>query len=339
VWPLPAAPPERERARAIASGAAGAPVAGDEPEPRRVLGADALASMRHTRVLSAGALERYGDCPVRWLVEGELRPDALVPTPDPITRGNLIHAALERLLAELDGPITAASLPAARAIIVRVVAELAADPELVPAPGSPEVVRRGALREIEADLIRYAEHEARSDGPWRPMGLELRFGFDDEREGSLPALALGDPADPVLVRGVIDRVDTDGAGHAVVRDYKSGRQGADWPAARWSPDRRLQVALYMLVVRELAGLDPVAGFYQPLRGPDLRGRGVYVEGTAVGAALPTDAREPGERDALLADAAQRAVALAGSLRTGELTPCPQTCSRDGCAYPGICRSQ
>ena len=33
---------------------------------------------------------------------------------------------------------------------------------------------------------------------------------------------------------------------------------------------------------------------------------------------------------MLDDAAARAVALAARLRAGELTPCPQTCSRDGC---------
>ena len=35
----------------------------------------------------------------------------------------------------------------------------------------------------------------------------------------------------------------------------------------------------MLVVRELLGLEPVGGFYQPLRGSDLRARGMF-SGTA-----------------------------------------------------------
>ena len=34
----------------------------------------------------------------------------------------------------------------------------------------------------------------------------------------------------------------------------------------------------MIAVRELLGLEPVAGFYQPLGGGDLRARGVFVEG-------------------------------------------------------------
>ena len=55
--------------------------------------------------------------------------------------------------------------------------------------------------------------------------------------------------------------------------------------------------------------------------------------------VATDGRASEEIDELLADAAQRAVTLAAALRAGELTPCPQTCSRDGCSLPAICRSQ
>jgi hypothetical protein len=95
----------------------------------------------------------------------------------------------------------------------------------------------------------------------------------------------------------------------------------------------------MLVVRELLGLEPVAGLYQPLGGSDLRARGVYLQDTAVGTTVVrTDARESAELDEVLVDAESRAVELARRLRSGELIPCPQTCSRDGCRYPGICRS-
>jgi ATP-dependent helicase/DNAse subunit B len=340
VWDAADAPTERERARALADrGAAGA---GEPPVGRRMLGAEALGRMRHSQVLSAGALEAFSNCPVRWLIERELQPQPLTPEPEPLARGSLMHDVLERLLRELDGPVTPDTLAGAQAILDRLLAELGdedrpAHPAL--GVGSPEVVRAGALRAIEADLRRYLEHEARAAGAWRPLGLELRFGFEGDAD-SLPALELGEGADRVRIRGLVDRVDVDGAGHAVVRDYKSGARRPAWSAARWAEDRQLQVALYMLVVRELAGLDPVAGFYQPLRGDDLRARGVFVKGAEVGSAVvTTDARAPEELDAMLADAAQRAVALAASLRAGELEPCPQNCSRDGCAYPAICRSQ
>jgi ATP-dependent helicase/nuclease subunit B len=335
VWPVALAPTERERERALA--AERADVAGDEPAPRRVLGAGALGKVRHSQILSAGALETYGDCPVKWLIERELQPEPLAPESDAITRGNVMHDVLERLLRELDGPLTPASVASAREILERLLAELAhgIGRELVPG-GSP-LVRAGALRAIEADLRRYLEYEAATGSGWRPLGLELRFGFEED---SLAPLELGEGEQRVLVRGVIDRVDVDDRGHALVRDYKSGARRQEWSGGRWSTDRRLQVALYMIVARELLGLDPVGGFYQPLRGDDLRARGAFVRGEDVPArAVATDAREPAELDAMLADAAARAVALAASLRTGELTPCPQTCTRDGCAFPAICRSQ
>ena len=365
VWDAASAPTARERERSHA--AAGAAVAGEEPGTERRLGPGALAKVRHSQILSAGALEAFANCPVKWLIERELQPDPLSPQPEPITRGNLMHDVLESLLRELGGPVTEASLPTARAILDRLLSDLTqADATRVPlALGSPEVVRAGALRAIEADLRRYLQHESEADGGWVPDGLELRFGFDDESNPthpthpthptrplpatptypipgsvSLPPLALGDGPDRVLVRGMIDRVDVDGRGHAVVRDYKSGARRQGWAAANWATDRQLQVALYMLVVRELVGLEPVAGFYQPLRGDDLRARGVFVKGIDAGArVVGTDAREPEEMDALLTDAADRVVALAAALRAGVLTPCPQNCSRDGCAYPAICRSQ
>jgi ATP-dependent helicase/DNAse subunit B len=339
VWEPARAPTARELQRSLAS--ARAPVAGEEPDPERGLGASALAKVRHSQILSAGALETYGDCPVKWLVERELQPQPLQPEPEPITRGNLMHAALERLLRELDGPVSPASLPRARQILDRLLGELSTGAGAALAPGSPELVRAGGLRAIEADLRRYLEHEAAGGCEWRPHGLELRFGFEpDPERPSLPPLELGEGADRVLVRGMIDRVDADQSGQALVRDYKSGASRQEHPAARWRAERRLQVALYMLVVRELVGLDPVGGFYQALRGDDLRARGMFVKGTPVGSAVvANDARDPAQLQAELEDAAARAIALAANLRSGELTPCPQTCSRDGCSYPAICRSQ
>ncbi|HEX4010175.1 MAG TPA: PD-(D/E)XK nuclease family protein [Solirubrobacteraceae bacterium] len=339
VWDPALAPTARELARSLA--AAQAAVAGEEPAPERALGPGALAEIRHSRILSAGALEAYANCPVRWLIERELQPAPMEPDSDAITRGSLMHDVLERLLRELGEPVSPATLARAQEILDRLLAELALTGAESVAPGGLPVVRAAALRAIEADLRRYLGHEARVDGAWRPQGLELRFGFDDEPDGaSLPALELGEGADRVRVRGMIDRLDVDGHGHAVIRDYKSGALRRGWAAANWATERQLQVALYMLVVRELVGLEPVGGFYQPLRGEDLRARGAFLKGTRVGAAVvPNDGREPGELEALLDAAADRAVALAGALRAGRLTPCPQTCSRDGCAFPAICRSQ
>jgi RecB family exonuclease len=135
-------------------------------------------------------------------------------------------------------------------------------------------------------------------------------------------------------------VDVEPAGRrAVIRDYKSGAALGEHQGSRWRTDRQLQVALYMVAVRRLLGLEPVAGLYQPLGGRDLRPRGIYLHDSAAGAGLlPADARDPGAFEEELDAACRDAVALAARLRAGELEPTPATCSREGCRYPGICRA-
>jgi ATP-dependent helicase/DNAse subunit B len=327
VWPADQAPTARERARSEAAMATGA---GMGAGAGLRLGDATLSTIRHSEILSAGALESYADCPVKWLVDRELQPRRLEPEPEPRVKGAYMHDLLEQLLRELGRPLTADSLDDANAILDR----LLAAPVAQLARGRSGAVRAAALRSIEADLRRYLAHEAASGCGWNAEQLELKFGF--EEDGSLPPLEL---AEGVRLRGVVDRIDVDGAGHAIVRDYKSTSRRQGYAAARWRADRQLQVALYMLVVRELLGLEPVAGLYQPLGGDDLRARGAFLEGAEVGASVvSTDARAPAELRELLDDARARAAQLAARLRAGELEPCPETCSHDGCKYPGICRS-
>ena len=331
VWPAAMAPTERELARTAA--AAAAPAAGEVPSPIGSLGETALAHVRHSQILSAGALETYADCPVKWLVERELQPDALEPDPDALARGSYMHAVLERVLRRLGGPVTPDNLPRALELLDAVLAEHAHGI----ATGRGEAVRAGWARAVAADLRRYLAYEARDGSTWPIRGLELRFGFDEPE--SLPALEL---SDEVRLRGIIDRVDADDSTpptHAVVRDYKSGSARPEHQVARWETDRQLQVALYMIAVRELLGLEPVGGFYQPLGGGDLRARGVYLRDDAPGDRLvANDGRDPEELRELLDGARARALALAARLRAGSLEPCPATCSRDGCSFPGICRA-
>ena len=333
VWTDEDAPSARELARARA--AAGAPPAGEIVSGIAPLSARAMGHVRHQEIVSAGALEAYADCPVKWLVERELRPARLEPEPDPLARGSYMHDALEQVLRRLGKAVTPASLPEALRVLHEVVSELS--PGL--APGRAEGLRRALAAAIEADLRRYLEHEAEDGCEWEPQQLELRFGFEDE-EGSLPAVLLGEGGGRALLRGAIDRVDVDPSStRAIVRDYKSGPLRPEHQGARWRTDRQLQVALYMRAVSDLLGLEPVAGLYQPLGGSDLRARGMFLKEATIGSRLvANDGREQSELQAALDEAAARAVELASRLRAGELHPCPQTCSRDGCRYPGICRS-
>jgi len=324
-WPADEAPTEAERARAAALAAPRA-----TPPPLASLGAAAQAALRQREVLSAGGLEKYARCPVRWLVESELRPDAFEPDPDAIARGSCVHRVLERVLGRLAWPLTSAALEDAGALVREVVAEEAARLVL----GRGAAAQAAAAHEIAADVLRLLAHEAQAGGGFAPTELELGFGMD---EAGLPPLALGEGA--LRLRGVIDRVDLDAAGRALVRDYKSGKPGRGWPVARWRAEDQLQVALYMVAVRELLRREPVGGVYQPLRGEDLRARGLVSEDADVGElAFDTDRRSREELDAELDAAAARACELAARLRGGELCATPETCSPNGCAYPGICRA-
>lgn len=342
VWPPEDAPTDRELARSQALEAdaqAQALAAGRDGVCPYTLGEAALGHVRHSRVVSAGALECYADCPVKWLVERELQLEPLAPESEAMVRGQVVHRVLEELYRRLDAAVTEATLPRAGTMAAELLQKYAAPV----GGGQPAAIRAGLVRAIEADIDRYLALEASSGAEWAPTELELRFGFEDDETGSLPALEL---SGGVRVRGVIDRVDTEPATaeagrerRAVVRDYKTGGARPEYQSARWGADRVLQVPLYMLAVRQLLSRDPVAGFYQPLGGDDLRPRGMFAQDAPVGnEVVRTDARPPEEVQEELEDAARRAAELAAGLRAGRLEPKPDTCSRYGCAYPGICRA-
>jgi ATP-dependent helicase/DNAse subunit B len=331
-WPPDEAPTEAEWRRAQA-------LAGPEEPPARPEGIDSrevLDYLASRDRLSAAALEAYADCPVKWMVDRLLDPEALEPDPEPLVRGRYAHAVLEltyRRLRERTGArrLTRDNLVDAEAILVEALRERQGD-----FPISPTAVRvRTAVRKLEFDLIAHLRFEAESGGSFEPAALELEFGMPESLENRPLQLA-----EDLGIRGRIDRVDTSN-GHFLVRDYKGGTRA---PAgAKWEKDRRLQVALYMLAVRELMELEPAGGVYVPLAGKDRRPRGLLradLRDELGEGFVDTDRVSGDELERQLDAARERAIELAGRLRGGAVRPCPSTCSwRDGggCTYPSICR--
>jgi ATP-dependent helicase/DNAse subunit B len=306
----------------------------------RPLHDERLLTQLREHVWSPSSLERWIACPVSWFVERMLRPDAFDPDPEPLARGALAHAALKDTLDWLreetgSARLTSASVPRARELLARALAENESKHPLSAAPERRTAVRR----RLQADLGRYLEHAAAADSPLEPLALELGFGFaeGDERgePSELPALDLGGG---VRLRGRIDRVDGSGGGDAVVYDYKGGRAPA---AARWIRDGSVQVALYMRAVESLLHLSVVGGFYQPLTGEDLRARGVLDGDAGIELeSVRSDVLEHDEARELIAQAVALALAAAGEAGRGELQARPQTCAfRGGCMYPSICRCE
>jgi RecB family exonuclease len=165
--------------------------------------------------------------------------------------------------------------------------------------------------------------------------FEVQFGL---AEDPLPPLELDDGA--LRLAGRIDRVDlgpeSAGGREAIVYDYKGRTATAQ---AKWVDEGKLQVALYLLALRHVLGLEPVGGFYQPLGGKDSRPRGALRADADPGLdALRTDRLEADALEALLESCAAAARTAVDELRAGALKPDPERCAyTGGCAHPTICR--
>jgi ATP-dependent helicase/DNAse subunit B len=323
-WTADTAPTtaEWERARALEGPRR------EEPEPGPLTAESVLERLAARGPVSAGALERFADCPVKWLVEDILRPEALEPDPEAMVRGSYAHAVLERTYARLreetgSRRVTPATLPAAERILLEELRERRSEFRL-----SPKQTRvRAAVRRLEFDLLRFLGYDAHADGSFEPEHLELEFD--------------GVEVDGVTVRGKIDRVDV-WNGHALVRDYKSGKSADSYKVASWERENRFQAALYMLAAQALLGLEPAGGVYVPLGGQERRPRGmVAAEVAEVGSGFyPNDRLDADGFEARLRWARGRIAETAERMRGGELRCSPDTCAwNGGCSYPSICRGE
>ena len=329
-WTADDAPTAAELDRAHAAAGPRRP----EPAPGPLTTEPLLDHLASREAVSAGALEHFADCPVKWLVENLLRPDELAPDPEAMVRGSYAHDVLQhtyRRLREETGErrVTHANLADAERILLEELRERRSEFRL-----SPKQTRvRAAARRLEFDLLRFLRSEADSDSRFEPAELELAFGLD---EGSEPVEVAGG----LRLRGRIDRVDVKD-GMALVIDYKTGRSVDRYKVASWEPENRFQAALYMLVVERLLGLQPVGGVYVALASDDLRPRGmVAAEVDELGTGYyANDRLDAEEFRAKLDWALERIRATDARMRSGEICSQPDSCDwNGGCKYPSICRS-
>ena len=140
----------------------------------------------------------------------------------------------------------------------------------------PELERSELEQSLARDLEELVRREAESDSPLVPNRFEVSFGS----ERSAPELQRGLDLGGFTVSGKIDRIDRDPFGaRGMVVDYKSGRTAHS--AAEIERAQLLQIPLYMLVLRDLVGIEPLGGVYRALAGdgrpegfcvPSARGR-------------------------------------------------------------------
>jgi ATP-dependent helicase/DNAse subunit B len=328
-WEPAEAPTAAEYERAVALRAPRR----EEPEPGPLTAEPVLDELAAREVVSAGALEHFADCPVKWLVEDLLRPDALEPDPEQMVRGQYAHRVLQRTYARLreqtgDRRVTRENLAEAEHILLEELEAGRSEFRL-----SPDRTRvRAAARRLEFDLLRFLRIEAEADGLFEPEHLEYAFGMNGGEPVEL--------AEGVRVRGKIDRVDV-WERYALVRDYKSGKKADTYKVASWEQKNRFQVALYMLAVRELLDLEPAGGVYVPLGDQKAQARGMVGELDALGSGFVGNDRLGPDQFAERLDWAREQIAdTAGRMRRGQLCASPETCAwNGGCSYPSICRTE
>ena len=283
-WPIETAPTERERVRALARLAADAEgrelalaLAAANDWTRRLgralhaferdpvlRNAVVLEQLSSRTVFGATELERFLDCSSAWLFERVVDPKTIDAEADALLRGKLAHQALYAFYSGLPKElgvdrVTPQTVEEAVSFLERCLDE---------AFGSG---MRLELREVEAaelreslrrDLERFVRAEAESPLALVPRRFEVGFGTDRSAPELQRGLALGDG---LFASGKIDRIDVDPlSASGIVQDYKSGK--GSYSARQIDEERRLQVPLYMLVLRDLAGIEPLGGVYRALSG-------------------------------------------------------------------------
>jgi ATP-dependent helicase/DNAse subunit B len=348
-WPLEDAPSERERARALALLAAGeeaparalARANGWERRLERALAAFdrptrltqpvVLEELQGKTCFSVTDLERFHDCSSIWLLERVISPRTIDAEVDARLRGTVAHQALATFFKGLPKRtgterVPPESLDDVLAFLRECLAEaLEAHVRL----DLPELERRELEEGLVRDLEQLVRREAESPSQLVPDRFEVSFGSDR----SAPELQRGLALEGFTVSGKIDRIDRDPFGaRGLVIDYKSGRTAHS--ASRIESELHLQIPLYMLVLRDLVGIEPLGGVYQALAGAG-QARGV----------LRAEAREDGVPGYMRADyldeeafwgtveqAREHARGVVERIRAGDVRhdpkggfPCPSWC--------------
>jgi ATP-dependent helicase/DNAse subunit B len=328
-WPIESAPTERERLRSLAR------LNADDPSEasalayangwQRKLGRARAAfsrptTVRHPHALALLAsretfrvtdLERMAGCSSAWFVERHLRPGGIDQAIDPRMRGSIAHVALQRFYSQLPSAlpgaerVTPANVEAAVELMHRCV-ESALDSGL--RIDADDLQRRELGQGMQRDLEQLVRAEAEAGSTFLPRKLEVSFKAYELAPG-------------VAVGGKIDRVDADPmSARGIVVDYKSGAA----PSAKQIHDEaRLQIPLYLLVLRDQLGLEPMGGVYMPLGG-GRRARGMLraSEDQVVGF-NSGDYLDGPEFEAEIEHARASAVVLAERIRDGDVIHDPR----------------
>jgi ATP-dependent helicase/nuclease subunit B len=344
-WPLEDAPTERERLRAVAQLAtldrddaeSVARANGWERRLDRALAAFTRPTkLTHPLVLetlglkstfNVTELERFADCSSAWFFERLIDPKTIDAEVDAKLKGSVAHQALYKFFTGLPKELGTDRVRPERVEdgvrFMRRCLDMALDGVRM---DMTEMQRRELDLTLWRDLEALVHAEAESDFPLDPFRFEVSFGSERSPQELQRGLDLGDG---MHVSGKIDRIDRDPhSARGIVIDYKSGK-GAH-SAAEIERELRLQVPLYMLVLRDLVGLEPMGGLYRPLAG-DRKMRGLLRADEAVPGFAKNDYLPEEAFWAQVEGARETARSVALRIRGGDVThdpkggECPSWC--------------
>jgi ATP-dependent helicase/DNAse subunit B len=285
-WPLEDAPTERERLRAVAalsardSGEAEALAAANGWERRLQRARSAfrrrteltspavVAALAGRTTFNVTELEAFASCSSIWFVERVISPRSIDAEVDAKLRGSIAHTTLHRFFAGLPKEVGTERVEAARLDDALRFLRRCFDEAIEGVRQELTDLERRELRgQLWRDLERFVRDEAEAEVPLVPRRFEVSFGTERSPAELQRGLDLGGFA----LSGKIDRIDVDPfSARGIVWDYKSGKTA--FSAAKIDSELRLQIPLYMLVLRDLVGIEPLGGLYRALAGEgDARG--------------------------------------------------------------------
>lgn len=181
--------------------------------------------------LSPSKISSFTDCPLAFRFEAiERMPSA--PTVATV-KGTLVHSALERLLS-MAAP--ARDRAAALDCLAEARAALPTDPEWIEL-ALPAEEHAAFFADAERLVGAYLGME--DPTTVEPTGLELHLEHTDPDTG-------------MLLRGIIDRLETTADGELVVTDYKTGKS----PNPKYAQARMVGVHIYSYLVEKNQGRRP-----------------------------------------------------------------------------------